>query len=379
MTGWPIKQLGELCRVVVQRAPVGTTPYLEIGNVDPRTKDYVFSDKPAVTGALLAEAGDIIVSRVRPSRGAITLLHEKQLALSAAFTVLRPRNEIASKFLFYSLAWNNEFLVYLGRRSKGALYPTVPERDVIEFEVPVPPFPDQERIVRILDEAEALCRLRTQTDLRLAQAVPALFFSLFGDPTTNSMGLPTVKLGDIAKLERGRFTPRPRNDPAYFDGPYPFIQTGDISASGGLLSRWQQTLNDRGKAVSKEFPTGTIVFAIVGATIGATAILQIPVYCPDSIVGIQVEPKLAFTEYVEFVLRSRRPLLLAQAPDAARANLNLGILRDLQIPIAPLADQSRFVELLLEIRKLEVAQATSHERLDNLFRSLLQRAFQGEL
>jgi type I restriction enzyme S subunit len=113
-----------------------------------------------------------------------------------------------------------------------------------------------------------------------------------------------------------------------------------------LLSKWQQTLNDRGKAVSKEFPAGTIVFAIVGATIGATAILQIPVYCPDSIVGIQVNPKNALTEYVEFVLRSRRSLLLAQAPDAARANLNLEILRDLELPLASLKHQRTFVEFL---------------------------------
>ena len=117
----------------------------------------------------------------------------------------------------------------------------------------------------------------------------------------------------------------------------------------------------------------------MGATIGATAILQIPVYCPDSIIGIQVEPKHAFTEYVEFVLRARRPLLLAQAPDAARANLNLEILRDLQIPLAPLRDQSGFVEFLLEIRELAAAQSASRQRLDDLFQSVLQRAFQGML
>jgi type I restriction enzyme S subunit len=190
---------------------------------------------------------------------------------------------------------------------------------------------------------------------------------------------PIVKLGDVAKLERGRFTPRPRNDPSYFGGKYPFIQTGDISDSGGLLSSWQQTLNERGKAVSKEFPVGTIVIAIVGATIGATAILQVPVYCTDSIVGIQVDPRYCLTEYVEFVLRMRRPLLLAQAPDAARANLNLEILRELPIPLPPLENQRKFVEYVAESRALDAVQAASGRRLDNLFESLLHRAFEGEL
>ncbi|MGH8531751.1 MAG: restriction endonuclease subunit S [Gammaproteobacteria bacterium] len=224
-----------------------------------------------------------------------------------------------------------------------------------------------------------LRRLRFHADSRLEKTVPAVFHQMFGDPTANSKGLPTARLGDIAKLERGRFTPRPRNDPAYFGGPYPFIQTGDISSSGGLLSRWQQTLNERGKAVSREFPEGTIVFAIVGATIGATAILQIPVHCPDSVIGIQVDPVSAVTEYVEFVLRARRPLLLSQAPDAARANLNLAIVRAFQIPLAPLGDQCRFRDCVLRLRELGEAQSASSQRLAELFESLLLRAFHGEV
>jgi type I restriction enzyme S subunit len=250
---------------------------------------------------------------------------------------------------------------------------------VSHIRVSVPPLPEQNRIVRVLNEAEQLCRLRSQAESRLQQAIPAAFYQLFGDPTTNSKGLLTAKLGDIAKLERGRFTPRPRNDPAYYGGPYPFIQTGDISASDGFLSRWQQTLNERGKAVSREFPAGTVVFAIVGATIGATAILQVPVYCPDSIIGIQVDAVHAVAEYVEHVLRTRRSLLLSQAPDAARANLNLEIVRSLDIPLAPLEDQRRFRGLVLGFRGLSESQAASRERSDELFQALLHRAFAGEL
>jgi type I restriction enzyme S subunit len=78
------------------------------------------------------------------------------------------------------------------------------------------------------------------------------------------------------------------------------------------------------------------VIAIVGATIGMTAILEVEVYCPDSVVGIQVNAAKASKEYVEFLLRFWRPVFLAQAPETARANIHLDTLRPLRIPLPPL-------------------------------------------
>lgn len=91
-------------------------------------------------------------------------------------------------------------------------------------------------------------------------------------------------------------------------------------------------MREAGKSGS--FPAGTVVIAIVGATIGVTAILEVEMYCPDSVVGIRVDPAKATTEYVEFLLRFWRPIFIAQAPETARANINLDTLRPLRIPVS---------------------------------------------
>lgn len=53
-----------------------------------------------------------------------------------------------------------------------------------------------------------------------------------------------TELGLIAKVERGKFTPRPRHDPKYYQGIYPFIQTGEVaSAQGRIINYFTQTLN----------------------------------------------------------------------------------------------------------------------------------------
>jgi type I restriction enzyme S subunit len=82
-----------------------------------------------------------------------------------------------------------------------------------------------------------------------------------------------VALGNYARCYRGRFSPRPRNDPRYFNGKHPFIQIGNLPREGGLVSSHVQTLNDEGLAVSRKFPKGTVVIATVGATIGNTGVL----------------------------------------------------------------------------------------------------------
>lgn len=62
----------------------------------------------------------------------------------------------------------------------------------------------------------------------------------------------------FATVLRGKFTHRPRNDPAYYDGDYPFIQTGDITGAARFITSYRQTLNELGASVSKEFPSGTL-------------------------------------------------------------------------------------------------------------------------
>jgi type I restriction enzyme S subunit len=170
---------------------------------------------------------------------------------------------------------------------------------------------------------------------------------MFGDPVRNEKDWKTKPLEKLARIERGRFSPKPRNDPKFYGGTYPFIQTGDISRSNGRLSIYSQTLNELGIKVSKEFKKGTIVIAIVGATIGETAVLQIDTYATDSVIGITPISNEVDSVYLEFLLRFWKPVIKANAPEAARANINIETLRPLKI-IVPSPD---LLELFLSIEK----------------------------
>ncbi len=139
-------------------------------------------------------------------------------------------------------------------------------------------------------------------------------------------------LGDIAEVCRGKFTHRPRNDPRFYGGIHPFIQTGDVAAAEGeFVSTYSQTLSDRGVSVSQEFPIGTIAITIA-ANIADTAILAMPMYFPDSVVGAIVGPQNS-VRFVELSIRKAKRMLDARAPQSAQKNINLQDLRPLPMAL----------------------------------------------
>lgn len=280
-----------------------------------------------------------------------------------------------AKFVYYYLFGN---IHLLERGFKGAGLKHISKKYIENLDIPILPLETQNKIVAILDKASALLNKREQTIKLYADLQRASFLDMFGDPISNSKNWDVKILGDIAKLERGRFSPRPRNDPSYFGGDYPFIQTGDINTSRYRLKIFTQTLNEKGTKVSKKFNIGDIVIAIVGATIGATSILQIDAYATDSIIAIKSTGKTN-NVFLEMLMRFYRQVLLDTAPEAARANINLSILNKLKIITPPIELQNKYLEIDKRIEEETDRLSNSFEQLRQLQNSLIQKVFNGQL
>lgn len=151
------------------------------------------------------------------------------------------------------------------------------------------------------------------------------------------------KLDVIAKIQRGRFSVRPRNDPAYYGGDMPFVQTGDISQSKTFLKSYSQTLNNKGISVSKVFPKNTILITIA-ANIGDTSITTFPVACPDSLIGINNKSCDVF--WLNYFLQTQKNRLNGLATQNAQKNINLETLNNLKILVPPIEEQKKIAGIL---------------------------------
>lgn len=195
-------------------------------------------------------------------------------------------------------------------------------------------------------------------------------------------GWKEVRLDSLATVERGKFSARPRNDPKYFGGETPFVQTGDVANSQLFLTTHSQTLNALGLTVSKVFDAGTILLTIA-ANIGATAITRAPTACPDSVVGIRPFSKIADLLWLKYALDDRQKELDSKAGQNAQKNINLEVLKPLRLATPPLAEQRVIAQILSTwdqaITVTERLLGNSRRRTRDLMTSLLSgsRRFPG--
>jgi type I restriction enzyme S subunit len=205
----------------------------------------------------------------------------------------------------------------------------------------------------------------------------AVFLQLFGDPTSNPRKWKWMKLNQVGTIARGKSKHRPRNAPELLGGEYPFIQTGDIANCRGYIRNYSQTYSELGLKQSKIWAEGTLCITIA-ANIAATGILTFDACFPDSVVGFTPNKNVR-TEYVQYWLSFLQKNLEVNAPKSAQRNINLKILSELDIPVPPIELQNRFQAVVERARRLEEKQKLSSEEIENLFDSLMSKAFRGEL
>jgi restriction endonuclease S subunit len=191
---------------------------------------------------------------------------------------------------------------------------------------------------------------------------PLYYFSVNNLAIVKQTIYPVRRLSSVIEMTRGRFGHRPRNDPRFYGGQYPFIQTGDVvraSKSHGNIT-FSQTLNEQGLKTSRLFDKRVVVLTIA-ANIGDTAILDYPACFPDSLIGLQPKTDEMTLEYINVYFKFIRQYLNDLAPQAAQKNINYQQLAPIPIVVPPLTVQNQAValyEAALRAQQQKYQQAT---------------------
>jgi type I restriction enzyme S subunit len=189
-------------------------------------------------------------------------------------------------------------------------------------------------------------------------------------------------LPQLGELNRGKSKHRPRNEPKLYGGPYPFIQTGDIRHSNGVITKYTQTYSEVGLKQSRLWPKRTLCITIA-ANIADTAILGFNACFPDSVVGFIPESEYTDVRFTEYFFRTAKKNIEKFAPATAQKNINLDILGKVAIPLPPEKEQQVIIEEIE--RRLSVAEEiergieTNMTRTEHFRQSILKKAFAGEL
>jgi type I restriction enzyme, S subunit len=248
---------------------------------------------------------------------------------------------------------------------------------VKDLSVPLPPLREQRRIAAILDKADALRAKRHAALAQLDTLTQSIFLDMFGDPVLDTRGWPKKKLSALGTVERGVSKRRPRNAPELLGGPYPFVQTGDVANCDGYIRTFTSTYSDVGLRQSRMWPAGTLCITIA-ANIAKTGVLTFDACFPDSVVGFRAEDP-ATVEFVRGWLSFLQASLEDAAPESAQKNINLAILRGLDVPTPEPQLQRAFARRIAAVEKLKSSEHASLVELGTLFAALQHRAFRGQL
>ena len=311
--------------------------------------------------------------------GKLGMVDNEQSATNQQINELLCNSENDPEFVYYCFHENRDKL------EKCAVKKTVPilnKTNFGNFQLKVPPLFEQKKIAFILSTVQRAIEaperiIQTTTELK-----KALMHKLFTEDLHNEPQKQTeigfipenwevVPLGELARIERGKFSHRPRNEPRFYGGEYPFIQTGDVSNCDGYVRSFTQTLNKDGLAKSKMFPTGTILITIA-ANIGFTGILKSDSACPDSLIGIAPSEHVQ-TEFLNYYLMTQQRIMDRLAPKGTQKNINIQFLKPWPIPLPSVKEQEEIAEALNAAdQKIRLA-ASKRNELKDLFRTLLHK------
>ena len=186
------------------------------------------------------------------------------------------------------------------------------------------------------------------------------------------------KLGEVAKIGRGKSKHRPRNAGFLYGGIYPFLQTGDIRNAGLYLSDYTQTYSEAGLKQSKLWPEETLCITIA-ANIAETSILKIKACFPDSIIGLIPKENETTVLFVKNLFDKFKIQIQNLSQGAAQDNLNQEKLTNIEFQFPNITEQQKIATFLSAVDEKLQALKQKKSLLEQYKKGVMQKIFSQEL
>ncbi|MDD5676263.1 MAG: restriction endonuclease subunit S [Chitinivibrionales bacterium] len=376
--GWEIKKLGEVCDVLdSKRKPIskkdrtsGEYPYYGATGILDYVHDFIFNEKLILIGEDGAkwDAGE---------SSAFTA--EGKYWVNNHAHVIRPnRSIVLDNWIVYFLNFSN-LLKYV----TGLTVPKLNQEKMRGIALPLPPLPEQKRIVAILDKAfSAISRAKEIVEKNLVNAkkvFESYLQSVFANPGDDWR---EIILSDICEVKDGT-----HDSPQYVKSGIPFVTQKNIRTEGFSFGNTKFiTENDHEKFYKRSnVAYGDILISMIGANRGMACIVNIDkIFSIKNVCLVKKNDKI-IQYYLLYYLMSRKAKQYVESFSKGGAQEFIGLTELRQFPIiyAPKSEQTTIVSTLdalsSQTKKLESIYQRKLYNLEELKKSLLQKAFSGEL
>ncbi|MEM9539600.1 MAG: restriction endonuclease subunit S [Cyanobacteria bacterium P01_E01_bin.42] len=331
--------------------------------------------------------GDIVFARTGATTGKSFLIrHCPSRSVFASYLIrVRPSPKIDSEYLsrFFQTPnyWNQITLSSTGTAQTG-----VNSTKLKDLKIPLPPLEEQKRIAAILDKADRIRRKRQEAIRLTEELARSLFLDMFGDPVTNPKGWDVLEVGKIVNSIESGWSPKCDSRTAEKE-EWGILKLGAIT--WGIFDEMQNKalLPDTKPRLDLEIKIGDLLFSRKNTyeLVGASAFVyktRSKLLLPDLIfrlnVNGQIDPVYLWQALSQSSLR-KEISRLASGSAGSMPNISKAKLRTLKVTVPPLDRQKKYNQILQKCWKQQESLEEAAQESENLFNSLLQRAFRGEL
>lgn len=258
------------------------------------------------------------------------------------------KTKLMVKYLYCFL---DLYVEILRQQAIGGVIKYIKLGNLADAIIPVPVIEKQREIIEIIEKCNGTIAYRHQELLLMDQLVKSRFIELFGDPMINSKGYPLVTYGNLFELNAGG-TPS-KKESKYWDG-------GNISWIGSNMCQNEIIYQNDGKFITEEgynhssakiFPIDTVLIALVGATIGKTALLKFQTTTNQNILGIRHIKESSNNPYFVFYYTQGLYNKFLEIGDGGFNMASKEFVSKLPFPIVPIDLQNEFAKFVEETDK----------------------------
>ena len=299
---------------------------------------------------------------------------------------IRPGPHLNRRYLLHFLR-TPRMVDHAASRAVGINLPRLNPKVLETFKVPLPPLNEQRRIASVLDAAEVLRAKRRQALAQLDSLTQAIFVDMFGSNRGDTWE--TLPVADLAASTKGAIRTGPfgsqlLHEEFMDDGPVAVLGI-DNAVDNHFSWRRRRFISAEKYEDLKRYTVrpGDVIITIMG-TCGRVAIVpdDIPLAINTKhLCCITLDQDRCLPEFLWACLRFHPGVLrqLGATRGAVMPGLNMGVIKRAEIPVPPIEAQERFARWKTHVEQQVVNSTTHLSCLDDLFASLQQRAFRGEL
>lgn len=264
---------------------------------------------------------------------------------------------------------------------KDESYPSIGLTDIANMEIELPPLDYQKKIAKILDKADEIRAKKKLANDKLDEFLKSTFISMFGDPVNCTKGFDTKHFADICKNIFGGGTPS-KAHPEYYIGEIPWVTPKDMKTL--IINSSIDYINENAVANSstKLIPVNSLLMVIRSGILKHTlpvAINKVEVTLNQDMKAFVLNEELANVYFVLYQLKLLEKIILKNVRSVTADNIEFNLIKNLELNVPPLELQNKFAQIVEHVDAQKQKNELVIEQMNNLFNSLSQRAFKGEL